>query len=151
MKLRMGFLVIFLLSLVPGMQQTTVAHQDRGRRGVYAQADCKYGSGAAGSTFNATIKNQYGSPIVVSYAHGFTSYEALNPQFAYTEPYQFPELTIEDGESAVVEGSWDVFGLGDGLVGSDFGMVLDIGSRSSNSRPPSASPAWIGTEASSPC
>ena len=122
MKLRVGFLVVFMLSLVPGIQQTTLAQQNRGGRGVFAQVDCHYGSGAAGSTFSATIKNQYGLPIVVSYAHGFTSFEALNPQFGFYEPSKFPEVTIDDGESALVEGSWDVFGAD----GRDFGMVLIV-------------------------
>ena len=119
-SMRLLGLLVCLLIILPLAGSPALA-QTSGRT-VTATARCVEWSKSAPAHVEVVLTNNSGLPISLSYLHGWTTSEALNPTFLMRDPGETVSQSIQDGDTLVVQAPWDDLRRHEG----DIGMAIVI-------------------------
>jgi hypothetical protein len=119
-SMRLLGLLVCLLIILPLAGSPALA-QTSGRT-VTATARCVEWSKSAPAHVEVVLTNNSGLPISLSYLHGWTTSEALNPTFLMRDPGETVSQSIQDGDTLVVQAPWDDLRRHEG----DIGMAIVV-------------------------
>ncbi len=119
-SMRLLGLLVCLLIILPLAGSPALA-QTSGRT-VTATARCVEWSKSAPAHVEVALTNNSGLPISLSYLHGWTTGEALNPTFLMRDPGETVSQSIQDGDTLVVQAPWDDLRRHEG----DIGMAIVV-------------------------
>jgi hypothetical protein len=94
-------------------------------RTVTATATCDDGNGNQ-PTVSVKVTNHSGSPLVISYAHGFTTPQVFQVRMKMTDPGTVTPSTVADGKTATITAPWDDLREDAGDVGGAL-LVTNLG------------------------
>ena len=110
----LGLLVCLLIILLsPG----SPAFAQSSARTVTATARCVEWAKSAPAHVEVALTNNSKLPISVSYVHGWTTGQALNPTFLMRDPGETVSQSVQDGDTLVLQAPWDDLRTHDGDVG----------------------------------
>jgi hypothetical protein len=99
----------------PALAQTT-------GRTVTATARCVKWSASAPAHVVVSLTNNSGLPISISYLHGWTTGQELDPTFLMRDPGETVSHSIQDGDTIVLQAPWDDLRRHEG----DAGMAIVV-------------------------
>lgn len=117
LRLMFALLAVFvsLSAALPARAATTA-------RTVTATARCVDSAASAPAHVVVSITNNSGLPISLSYLHGWTTGQTLNPTFLMRDPGETVSHSVENGDTLVLQAPWDDLRTHDG----DTGMAVAV-------------------------
>ena len=119
-SLRLLGMLVCLIIILPQTGSPALA-QTAGRT-VTATARCVEWSESAPAHVEVALTNNSGLPISLSYLHGWTTGQALNPTFLMRDPGETVSHSIQDGDTIVLQAPWDDLRRHEG----DAGMAIVV-------------------------